>query len=161
MLSVSVASFAQDPAPVAVEASAAPAASSGGDVAKGKELFNTNCAACHKLDGKSTGPALRGISAKHDTAWLYKWIHNSGDLIKSGDAAAVKVFEENNKVPMTPFPQLSEGDIDNIIAYTSEPKAEVAAPGPGVAAVGTAASCLLYTSPSPRDRQKSRMPSSA
>ena len=26
---------------------------------------------------------------------------------------------------------------------------------------GTAAPCLLYTSPSPRDRQKSRMPSSA
>ena len=28
-------------------------------------------------------------------------------------------------------------------------------------AVGHASSCLLYTSPSPRDRQKSRMPSSA
>ena len=27
--------------------------------------------------------------------------------------------------------------------------------------VGMLASCLLYTSPSPRDRQKSRMPSSA
>ena len=26
---------------------------------------------------------------------------------------------------------------------------------------GTAGTCLLYTSPSPRDRQKSRMPSSA
>jgi cytochrome c553 len=55
-------------------------------------------------------------------------------MIKSGDAAAVKVFEENNKVIMTPFPQLSEGDIDNIIAYTSEPKA--AAP---VAVAGTSA----------------------
>ena len=27
--------------------------------------------------------------------------------------------------------------------------------------IKTASSCLLYTSPSPRDRQKSRMPSSA
>ena len=27
--------------------------------------------------------------------------------------------------------------------------------------LGIPASCLLYTSPSPRDRQKSRMPSSA
>lgn len=122
VLGISLVSFAQD---------AAPAESSGGDVVKGKELFNTNCAACHKLDAKSTGPALRGISGKHDTAWLYKWIHNSSDLIKSGDAVAIKVFEENNKIPMTPFPQLSEGDIDDIIAYTSEPKAEVAAPLPG------------------------------
>lgn len=91
------------------------------DAAKGKEIFNTNCAACHKLDGKATGPALRGVEAKYDKEWLYKWIKNSGDLIKSGDAQAVKVFEENNKVPMTAFPQLSNEDIDNILAYTSEP----------------------------------------
>ena len=31
----------------------------------------------------------------------------------------------------------------------------------GVAVVGKSRDCLLYTSPSPRDRQKSRMPSSA
>lgn len=87
-------------------------------------MFNANCAACHKLDAKATGPALRGIANKYDMAWIYKWVHNSSDLIKSGDAKAVKVYEENNKVVMTAFPQLSEGDIDNIIAYTSEPKAE-------------------------------------
>lgn len=138
MLSISVASFAQDAAPVAAEA--APAASSGGDAAKGKELFNANCAACHKLDAKSTGPALRDVASRREKAWLYKWIHNSSDLIKSGDADAVKVFEENNKVPMTPFPQLSEGDIDNIIAYTSEPKSEAPAATAGTPAVGGAVS---------------------
>ena len=31
----------------------------------------------------------------------------------------------------------------------------------GILVLGLYASCLLYTSPSPRDRQKSRMPSSA
>jgi cytochrome c2 len=124
MLSISVASFAQDAAPAAADATTAtPAASSGGDAVKGKELFNANCAACHKLDAKATGPALRDVASRRDKAWLYKWIHNSSDLIKSGDADAVKVFEDNNKIPMTAFPQLSEGDIDNIIAYTSEPKA--------------------------------------
>ena len=30
-----------------------------------------------------------------------------------------------------------------------------------IGAIGMYTSCLLYTSPSPRDRQKSRMPSSA
>ncbi|MBP6039778.1 MAG: c-type cytochrome [Flavobacterium sp.] len=91
------------------------------DAAKGKEIFNANCAACHKLDAKATGPALRGVEAKYDKEWLYKWVKNSGELIKSGDAQAVKVFEENNKVAMTAFPQLSNEDIDNILAYTSEP----------------------------------------
>ena len=136
-LAFSLTSFAQEAAPA--DATEAPAASQGADPVKGKELFNSNCAACHKLDAKSTGPALRGIAEKHDQAWLYKWIHNSSEMIKSGDAAAVKVFEENNKAVMTSFPQLSEGDIDNIIAYTSEVKAEApAAAGavPGAAVAG-------------------------
>ncbi|WP_348813261.1 cytochrome c3 family protein [Flavobacterium maritimum] len=134
MLIFSLSSFAQDAAPAAADASAAPAAT-GGDPAKGKELFNANCAACHKLDAKSTGPALRGVASKYEMSWIYKWVHNSSDLIKSGDAAAVKVFEENNKAVMTAFPQLSEGDIDNIIAYTSEPKAEAPAAAGATAAV--------------------------
>jgi mono/diheme cytochrome c family protein len=128
-------SFAQEAAPAATpapaEATAAPAAATGGDAVKGKDLFNTNCAACHKLDAKATGPALRGVGAKYDKAWLYKWIHNSADLIKSGDAQAVKVYEENNKVAMSAFPQLSEADIDNIIAYTMEEKAAAPAPVAG------------------------------
>ncbi|PWA10168.1 c-type cytochrome [Flavobacterium laiguense] len=139
MLSISLTSFAQDAAPVAdASTSAAPAAATGGDAAKGKELFNANCAACHKLDAKSTGPALRDVASRREVGWLYKWIHNSSDLIKSGDADAVKVFEENNKIPMTAFPQLSEGDIDNIIAYTSEPKAEAPAAVVGAAPVAGA-----------------------
>jgi mono/diheme cytochrome c family protein len=106
------------------------------DAAKGKEIFNANCAACHKLDSKATGPALRGVEAKYDKEWLYKWVKNSGELIKSGDAQAVKVFEENNKVAMTAFPQLSNEDIDNIIAYTSEPAPVVATPVPGAPVAG-------------------------
>jgi len=37
---------------------------------KGREIFNSNCAACHKLDAKNTGPALRGV----DSLVLVKWI---------------------------------------------------------------------------------------
>jgi cytochrome c2 len=139
MLSISLTSFAQDAAPAADASTSAAPAATGGDAAKGKELFNANCAACHKLDAKSTGPALRDVASRREVGWLYKWIHNSSDLIKSGDADAVKVFEENNKIPMTAFPQLSEGDIDNIIAYTSEPKAAAPAPAPGGVAVAGAA----------------------
>ncbi len=128
LLTFSLNSIAQNAAPAAVPAAdvaAAPAAAaSGADPVKGKELFNANCAACHKLDAKMTGPALRGVAQKYDKAWLYKWIHNSTALIKSGDAQAVKISTEYKGSVMTAFPQLSEGDIDNIIAYTSEPKAE-------------------------------------
>ncbi len=132
-LSLSLSSYAQEATPA--EAPVVDVASAAGDTAKGKELFNANCAACHKLDAKSTGPALRGVADKYEVAWLYKWINNSADLIKSGDAQAVKVFEENNKIPMSAFPQLSTADIDNILAYTSEvaPVAVVPVSGAAVA----------------------------
>ena len=115
LLSFSLSMYSQD----AAEDAAVPVAA-GADAVKGKELFNANCAACHKLDAKATGPALRGVADKYDKEWLYKWVKNSSDLIKSGDAQAVKVYEENGKVAMTAFPQLSNADIDNILAYTSE-----------------------------------------
>ncbi|SFU57723.1 Cytochrome c2 [Pustulibacterium marinum] len=95
-----------------------------GDPANGKKLFNSNCAACHALDKRMTGPALRGVGDKHDKEWLYSWIHNSSALIKAGDADAVAIYEEFNQTQMTAFPQLSEADIDDIIAYTMQPKAE-------------------------------------
>ncbi|MBD3723647.1 MAG: c-type cytochrome [Flavobacteriaceae bacterium] len=130
-LSFSLSIFAQDATP------AEAAATGGGDPAKGKELFNANCAACHKLDKVATGPALRGVADKYEREWLYKWINNSGELVKSGDAQAVKIFEEFNKVPMTAFPQLSHADIDNILAYTSEQPTAAPVPtaGPDTATV--------------------------
>lgn len=138
-LSFSITSYAQDAAapaaaPAADAAAAAPAEGAG-DPVKGKELFNTLCAACHKLDAKSTGPALRGVADKHDRAWIYKWVANSSAMIKAGDPAAVKLFADNNNAVMTAFPQLSSGDIDNIMAYTSLP-IEKPAGGGSVAPVG-------------------------
>ncbi len=97
------------------------------DVQAGKKLFNSNCAACHKLNKKAVGPALKGVSAKYDREWLYSWIKNSSAMIKSGDPQAVAVWEEYNKVAMNAFPLLSNTDIDNILAYTDyTPPAPVA-----------------------------------
>ena len=88
------------------------------DIQKGKSLFNSQCAACHKLNRKLVGPALKGVSAKYDKEWLYTWIKNSAAMIKSGDDQAVAIYEEYNKVAMNAFPNLSNDDIDNILAYT-------------------------------------------
>ncbi|MGB0273969.1 MAG: c-type cytochrome [Flavobacteriaceae bacterium] len=101
------------------------------DIQKGKALFNANCAACHKLNKRAVGPALAGVSAKYDKEWLYSWIKNSTAMVKAGDAQAVAIFEEYNGSVMTSFPQLSNEDIDNILAYTDyTPPAPVAAAQP-------------------------------
>jgi mono/diheme cytochrome c family protein len=104
-----------------------------GDLAKGKSLFNANCAACHQLDKKMTGPALRNVETRLaeteglDREWLYAWIRNSAGLVKSGDAYANKVFNEYGGTAMTAFPQLSDDDLNDILAYTAQEKAEPAA----------------------------------
>ena len=99
------------------------------DPVKGKALFNSNCAACHKLDKKMTGPALRGVEKRLyndeglDKEWMYSWIRNSASLIKSGDDYANKIYAEYNGSAMTAFPQLSDSEIDNILSYTAQEKA--------------------------------------
>ena len=109
-----------------------------GDADAGKGLFNTYCAACHRLDKPMTGPALRYVEKRLseeeglDRQWLYSWIRNSSALIKSGDAYANKVYNEWNQVAMNAFPQLSDADIDNILAYTAQDP-----PAPAVTAVAT------------------------
>jgi len=101
-----------------------------GDAAAGKALFNANCASCHKLNKKMTGPALANVETRLaeeeglDREWIYKWIRNSAGLIKSGDAYANKIYKEYNGTAMTAYPQFSNADIDNILAYTA------AAPAP-------------------------------
>lgn len=109
-----------------VPAEAADSAS-GGDAIAGKSLFNQNCAACHALNRKMTGPALANVEARLaeeeglDKEWLYRWIKNNQSLIKSGDAYANKIYAEYNQAAMTAFPTLSNTDIDNILAYTAAP----------------------------------------
>ena len=116
-----------------------------GDPVKGKSLFNTNCAACHSLDKKLTGPALRGVEARLsdeqglDRAWINAWIRNSAAVVKSGDSYANKIYTEYNGAAMTAMPQLSDQDISDVLAYTATEKAEPAAGSVAALDAGTSA----------------------
>src|SRR5690554_5981791 len=73
------------------------------------------------------------------TLFPYTTLFRSQAMVAAGDPLAVKLFEENNKMIMTPFPALSDADIDNILAYTSKPKTQPPAGiagADGVAAAG-------------------------
>ena len=91
-----------------------------GDAANGKSLFNANCASCHKLDKKLVGPALGDVTERRELDWLLSWIKDNAALRASGDADAIAIFEEYNGSVMTAFPQLSDQDIYDILAYTIE-----------------------------------------
>ncbi|APG60408.1 c-type cytochrome [Christiangramia salexigens] len=113
-----------------------------GDPAAGKELFNSLCAACHKPYSESIGPALNGVTDRHDKEWIQTWISNSAAMVASGDPEAVEVYEEYNQTAMPAFPQLTESDVDNILAYVEQPKPEpqAAVAGAGGEAGGSGAS---------------------
>jgi len=140
----SISIYAQEEA-AAEEAVEEPAADLGGDPVKGKQLFNQNCAACHALNRKMTGPALANVETRLaeeeglDKEWLYSWIKNSAGMIASGDDYANRIYNEYNQAAMTAFPTLSNADIDDILAYT-------AAPPPAPAAAATAATTDEATS---------------
>jgi cytochrome c2 len=100
-----------------------------GDPKNGEKLFKANCTACHALDKQVVGPALKGVVARLETEqglgkdWLHKWIKNNKELRASGDKYANEVFEKFNKTEMQVFPNLTDKDIDDILAYTTNPPA--------------------------------------
>jgi mono/diheme cytochrome c family protein len=90
------------------------------NVEEGEKLYKANCTACHQIDNKLIGPALRGVSDKYSEEWLIKWIKNSAEMIAAGDPDAIAIWEEYNKSPMTAFPYFSDDDVKNILAYIEQ-----------------------------------------
>lgn len=109
------------------------------DAAAGAAIFKQKCTACHGLEKAVVGPALKGIDTKYDEAFLLKWIKNAPAFIASGDALAVKA-SEYSPVMMSAFPELSDDDIKNIIAYVKvgDPKPAVDPNAAQAGAGGTA-----------------------
>ena len=90
------------------------------NIEEGEKLYKANCTACHQIDNKLIGPALRGVSDKYSEEWLIKWIKNSAEMIAAGDPDAIAIWEEYNKSPMTAFPYFSDDDVKNILAYIEQ-----------------------------------------
>lgn len=109
---------------------------------EGKDLYNANCTACHAINEKIVGPALKDIHKRREEAWLVKWIKNSQALIKSGDPVAVQVYKENNEALMTSFENLSDNQIKSILAYI---KQESEAPAKAVTAGTDAGNAVAGT----------------
>jgi mono/diheme cytochrome c family protein len=104
-----------------------------GDAAKGEAIFKSRCTACHKIDQQVIGPALGPqISSETDDKYLTKWIQNNQALIAAKDPKAVAIFNKFEQKSMTVFPDLSDGDVANILTYVrNEWKTLQAKPNPG------------------------------
>jgi len=71
--------------------------------------------------------------------WIKKFVHSSQALIQSGDTAAIAIFEKFKKFPMPDHKDLTDADIENIMAFIKDetgklqPTAAPQSPATGVA----------------------------
>lgn len=114
----------------------------------GKALFQSNCASCHNPLKDATGPALKGVDGRVPSKeWIHNWVHNSASVIASGDKYANDLFAKWNKTAMTAFPNLSNEEIDAIVAYVDsvEPPKKDTGAASGVGAEPQEDNTWLYT----------------
>jgi mono/diheme cytochrome c family protein len=84
----------------------------------GKDLFQSNCAQCHNPVKVVTGPALKGVTSRvTDHKLLHDWIHNNTKVLASGNAYFNNLFNQYGRAPMNTFPNLTDAEIDAILAY--------------------------------------------
>ncbi|MFN4315445.1 MAG: c-type cytochrome [Chitinophagaceae bacterium] len=88
----------------------------------GKALFQANCASCHNVFNKGTGPALGGVLDKEyyggSMDKIYEWVANPGKLI-AADPYYAALKAEYGSV-MTAFPALKKEEIDAIFAHINQ-----------------------------------------
>lgn len=83
----------------------------------GEDIFESNCSACHTIGGgRLVGPDLTGVYQIRSNEWLISFIRSSQQLIKSGDSAAIAIYEEYNRIPM-PDNRLGDAQILSVIDY--------------------------------------------
>src|SRR5262245_12206105 len=76
-------------------------------------VFMSRCSSCHSVGrGDVVGPDLKGVTARHDRAWLHHFIHSSQSVIRSGDRVATSLFQRYGRQVMPDHP-LSDAEIDS------------------------------------------------
>lgn len=76
---------------------------------KGKEIFNANCAACHKLNSKSTGPALHEV----DSLVFINWLTNKKHKIDSTKVEILAIDYHKTVFSKT----LTQKNVTDLIEY--------------------------------------------
>ncbi len=82
---------------------------------KGEEIFKSKCTACHQIDSKVIGPALRGITKRRTPEWIMNMILNPENMLKE-DPLAKQLLKEHNNVMMT-NQNLTQEEVRAVLEY--------------------------------------------
>ncbi|MGZ3773886.1 MAG: c-type cytochrome [Pseudobdellovibrionaceae bacterium] len=81
---------------------------------KGLALFTNKCSACHKIDERYVGPALKGVTKRRTPEWIMNMMLNPGEMLEKNDTAKELLGEY--LVPMT-FQNVTKDDARFILEY--------------------------------------------
>ncbi len=83
----------------------------------GEQVFQATCFACHTIGGgRLVGPDLAGVHERRSQEWLESFVKSSQSMINDGDADAVALFEEYNRMPM-PDSLVSDEQVKQVLSY--------------------------------------------
>lgn len=83
-------------------------------VAKGAEVFELKCVACHKINERLVGPPLAGVTDRRTPAFIMNMILNPDEMVKKHPE--VKALLAQFYVPMT-FQNVTQDDARAILEY--------------------------------------------
>jgi len=82
--------------------------------AKGQDMFESICAACHMLETRLVGPPIKGLTERRSPEFLMNMILNPGDMARKHPEGQ-KMMQEYMMV--MPFQNVSESEARAIVEY--------------------------------------------
>lgn len=83
--------------------------------AEGEKTFSTICIACHAVDKRMIGPALKGVYERRSPEWVMNMILNPDVMLKEDPIAKALLKEYNNAIMLNQ--NLSEEQARNVAEY--------------------------------------------
>ena len=82
--------------------------------AAGQQLFQAKCSACHKLDEKYVGPALKGVTQRRAPEWIMNMILNPQEMTEKNPTAKELLATHFTQMP---FQNVTQDEARSILEY--------------------------------------------
>ncbi|MCH8569076.1 MAG: cytochrome c [Balneolales bacterium] len=81
---------------------------------RGREIFESKCAACHQMENRLVGPPIKGLTERRSPEFLMNMILNPNDMARKHPEGQ-KMMREYMMV--MPFQNISEEEAREIVEY--------------------------------------------
>ncbi|MEW2920457.1 MULTISPECIES: c-type cytochrome [Flavobacteriaceae] len=83
--------------------------------ARGKAKFDAICVACHMVDKRMIGPAMKGVYERRSPEWVMNMILNPDGMLKEDPIAKALLKEYNNAIMLNQ--NLTEDEARDVAEY--------------------------------------------